>query len=317
MLRIQSTYPRRGAAIGYRNRLSPMLLVRLVLAVIQHALLSMSDSVYTYHTSTPRASRVGKALTLATISVRYLHNSDGVVLQPGAFPTGIGRRSFISLSRDPTPSHCHSSLLSHCLLHPPTLLNVNSHRPLLYASSSSYYSMSSSTSSSPHDPSPARSRSRSPSPRPHAERRSSLSPDRPGDARKVLKRSLLFLGAVGAASLVANKFWPKGIIYGEKESWASEAKAKTKDMLHGHRKADVREYRERPRDAGGLVDYYADRGKQRAGTRGEAYTARTRNDTSFLHGSGERYYSGGHEYDINRRHGYQNFRGRQRRRSER
>lgn len=41
-----------------------------------------------------------------------------------------------------------------------------------------------------------------------------------------LKTSLAFLGAVGAATYVASKYWPKGIIYGDKEEWEKEDGAK-------------------------------------------------------------------------------------------
>jgi hypothetical protein len=38
-------------------------------------------------------------------------------------------------------------------------------------------------------------------------------------SESIVKTSLVFLGAVGAATLAAHKFWPKGITYGEKEEW--------------------------------------------------------------------------------------------------
>ncbi|KAI1639182.1 hypothetical protein F4809DRAFT_175244 [Biscogniauxia mediterranea] len=54
---------------------------------------------------------------------------------------------------------------------------------------------------------------------------SSVSPSAAHDAKEktVVKSSLAFLGAIGAASLIANKYWPKGVLYGEKEEWAAPA----------------------------------------------------------------------------------------------
>ncbi|KAI0097164.1 hypothetical protein F4814DRAFT_434580 [Daldinia grandis] len=68
------------------------------------------------------------------------------------------------------------------------------------------------------------------------------------ERKDVLKASLVFLGAVGAASLFASKLWPKGILYGEKESWAQEAKEEVKHAL-GRDKPDNRENRRRTRSA--------------------------------------------------------------------
>ncbi|KAI0597537.1 hypothetical protein F4775DRAFT_247862 [Biscogniauxia sp. FL1348] len=52
---------------------------------------------------------------------------------------------------------------------------------------------------------------------------SSVSPSTAHDAKEktVVKSSLAFLGAIGAASLIANKYWPKGVLYGEKEEWST------------------------------------------------------------------------------------------------
>ncbi|KAI1477266.1 hypothetical protein F4774DRAFT_411984 [Daldinia eschscholtzii] len=70
----------------------------------------------------------------------------------------------------------------------------------------------------------------------------------------VLKASLVFLGAVGAASFAASKLWPKGILYGEKESWAQEAKKEVKHAM-GKDKPSNRENRGRPQSTGrGNVD---------------------------------------------------------------
>ncbi|KAI0378656.1 hypothetical protein F5Y04DRAFT_142983 [Hypomontagnella monticulosa] len=60
---------------------------------------------------------------------------------------------------------------------------------------------------------------------------------------------MVFLGVVGAASIAASKFWPKGILYGEKESWAQEAKEGVKHAL-GKGKSDDREARRRSRSIG-------------------------------------------------------------------
>ncbi|KAI1105692.1 hypothetical protein F4804DRAFT_331115 [Jackrogersella minutella] len=50
--------------------------------------------------------------------------------------------------------------------------------------------------------------------------------------KDVLKTSLVFLGVVGAASVAAAKYWPKGILYGKKESWAQEAKEAKEEAKH-------------------------------------------------------------------------------------
>ncbi|KAK7990968.1 hypothetical protein PG990_015248 [Apiospora arundinis] len=41
-------------------------------------------------------------------------------------------------------------------------------------------------------------------------------------SNSALKTSLVFLGSVAAATFVANRFWPRGITYGEKEEWEEE-----------------------------------------------------------------------------------------------
>ncbi|CAN8096376.1 unnamed protein product [Discula destructiva] len=48
-------------------------------------------------------------------------------------------------------------------------------------------------------------------------------------AENVLKTSLVMLGAIGAASLAAHKFWPKGITYGNKDDWEGKEKEAEKD----------------------------------------------------------------------------------------
>ncbi|KAI5920468.1 hypothetical protein F4810DRAFT_723303 [Camillea tinctor] len=55
---------------------------------------------------------------------------------------------------------------------------------------------------------------------------SSVSPStttREAKDKTLVKSSLAFLGAIGAASIIANKYWPKGALYGEKEEWASSS----------------------------------------------------------------------------------------------
>ncbi|KAI1503351.1 hypothetical protein F5X99DRAFT_112756 [Biscogniauxia marginata] len=53
--------------------------------------------------------------------------------------------------------------------------------------------------------------------------------------KTVVKSSLAFLGAIGAASVLANKYWPKGMLYGEKEEWAKkgERQIKAKRIVDG------------------------------------------------------------------------------------
>ncbi|KAI8626074.1 hypothetical protein F5Y19DRAFT_231502 [Xylariaceae sp. FL1651] len=74
-------------------------------------------------------------------------------------------------------------------------------------------------------PSPSRHRPRSQSTRSEPyRRRRSPSPTSEDKIEAALKTSLVFLGAVGAATLVAHKFWPKGIIYGESEEYGEKEK---------------------------------------------------------------------------------------------
>ncbi|KAI1759389.1 hypothetical protein GGR53DRAFT_149411 [Hypoxylon sp. FL1150] len=76
---------------------------------------------------------------------------------------------------------------------------------------------------------PQRKKSLSTNPQPR--RRGSTSSSESDRGKDVLKTSLVFLGAIGAASLAASKFWPKGILYGDKESWAHEAKEHVKHAV--------------------------------------------------------------------------------------
>ncbi|KAI0880741.1 uncharacterized protein GGS22DRAFT_174107 [Annulohypoxylon maeteangense] len=97
-----------------------------------------------------------------------------------------------------------------------------------YASSNSHRSSVSSDSGPPrqHRPVPAHSDS----------------------GKDILKTSLVFLGVIGAASIAASRYWPKGVLYGEKETWthdAKEAKEEVKHIMKGDRS-----HRRRPRDIG-------------------------------------------------------------------
>lgn len=57
----------------------------------------------------------------------------------------------------------------------------------------------------------------------------------------VAKTSLVMLGVIGAASLAAHKFWPKGVTYGDKDDWELEhekteeggEKSKQREKLKG------------------------------------------------------------------------------------
>ncbi|KAH9986477.1 hypothetical protein F4779DRAFT_305043 [Xylariaceae sp. FL0662B] len=117
-----------------------------------------------------------------------------------------------------------------------------------------YISPSPSPAPRSRSPSSSSRRPRSPLSLPKTQRRSpSPLPDclDKDKAKDALKASLVFLGAYGAASLVANKFWPKGTLYGEKESWAHEAKDKVKHAVRGHPKDDSDHRRRRPQSACG------------------------------------------------------------------
>ncbi|KAI1393130.1 uncharacterized protein F4822DRAFT_1146 [Hypoxylon trugodes] len=112
-----------------------------------------------------------------------------------------------------------------------------------------YTSPSVSPTSRARSPSPTRSRRRSLSTHSKPFPLRASSPAHSDSGKDVLKTSLVFLGVVGAASLAASKYWPKGILYGEKESWAQEAKEEVKHVMHGDKHRD-RESRGRPRSAG-------------------------------------------------------------------
>ncbi|KAI1409451.1 hypothetical protein F5Y13DRAFT_90365 [Hypoxylon sp. FL1857] len=91
----------------------------------------------------------------------------------------------------------------------------------------------SSSSSTSHPRSTSRSRRKSLSENSGPPRQHWPSPAHSDSGKDVLKTSLIFLGVVGAASVAATKYWPKGILYGEKESWAQEAKEEVKNIIRG------------------------------------------------------------------------------------
>lgn len=70
----------------------------------------------------------------------------------------------------------------------------------------------------------------------------------------IAKTSLVMLGAIGAATLAAHKFWPKGITYGDKEDWEHEDKSKkekVKDKVKDVKAAVTGEPRRDERGEGG------------------------------------------------------------------
>ncbi|KAI1073431.1 hypothetical protein F5B20DRAFT_516036 [Whalleya microplaca] len=167
---------------------------------------------------------------------------------------------------------------------------------------SRYTSLSPSTAPRSQSPSPSHSpRSPSPSPKPR-HRHSPPSSDRLGKdtAKDALKTSLVFLGAVGAVSLVAHKFWPKGTLYGEKESWAHEAKDKVKRAVHRDPKDDRDYRRSRPRSAYGddrrrKPDLYlenAHKRRPRVDVEEEEFGARPAYRRTHSNDDGERYSDG-------------------------
>lgn len=75
------------------------------------------------------------------------------------------------------------------------------------------------------------------------------------------------LGAIGAASLAAHKFWPRGITYGDKEDWETEKKKEEKSKA----KQDIREKLREGKDAftGRRDDDYYAAGGSGSGARGD------------------------------------------------
>lgn len=73
-------------------------------------------------------------------------------------------------------------------------------------------------------------------------------------AENIAKTSLVMLGAIGAATLAAHKFWPKGVTYGDKEDWECEEKGKrdkVKDKAKDVKAAITGEPRRDERGRGG------------------------------------------------------------------
>lgn len=64
-------------------------------------------------------------------------------------------------------------------------------------------------------------------------RRRSTSSSRHGKHRELLKTSAGLLAGIGIASYVAHKFWPKGIMYGDKEEWETTRKVVHRRMDDG------------------------------------------------------------------------------------
>ncbi|KAI0834537.1 hypothetical protein F5Y06DRAFT_157045 [Hypoxylon sp. FL0890] len=104
-----------------------------------------------------------------------------------------------------------------------------------------------SPSGAPHSRSTSRSRRRSSSENSGPQRRRWPSPAHSDSGKDVLKTSLIFLGVVGAASVAASKYWPKGILYSDKESWAQAAKEEVKHIVRGDGSDNSEEHRRRPR----------------------------------------------------------------------
>lgn len=152
------------------------------------------------------------------------------------------------------------------------------------------------TSSFSDTPPPRRQRSttrhRSPSLSSSSSRSSSRSGHRASRAFKkatssdtktesAVKTSLIFLGAVGAATLAAQKFWPKGWVYGEKDEWETKEERKVRRAVReAEEEEDEGDTRRRRRPAGGVRS--EERGSSasgsRAGRQRDAYGERDRDD---------------------------------------
>ncbi|KAI6087275.1 hypothetical protein F4821DRAFT_116847 [Hypoxylon rubiginosum] len=117
---------------------------------------------------------------------------------------------------------------------------------------------------------PQSKRSLSINPQPRRRGSSSSSESHSDTGKDVLKTSLVFLGAIGAASLAASKFWPKGILYGDKESWAHEAKEHVKHAV-GKDGSSHRSHRRRRSDG---HDDHDTRHRRRAVIRDEVVVTR-------------------------------------------
>ncbi|KAI2470473.1 hypothetical protein F4781DRAFT_430276 [Annulohypoxylon bovei var. microspora] len=100
--------------------------------------------------------------------------------------------------------------------------------------------------------------------------------------REILKTSLVFLGVMGAASIAVSKYWPKGILYGEKESWAQEAKEEVKHVMKGDR-SNNKDRRRRSHNAGHVdQDAFKPRRPPHVNMRDEAAATRPGDRNMYL-----------------------------------
>ncbi|KAB5559536.1 hypothetical protein GE09DRAFT_59790 [Coniochaeta sp. 2T2.1] len=97
-------------------------------------------------------------------------------------------------------------------------------------------------------------------------------------SESIVKTSLVFLGAVGAATFAAHKFWPKGITYGEKEEWECVEKKKVRVAIR-----DAEDGERRRASRGGREDMGAgrDNGGRGDGRRGIAAAAGARGAAGY------------------------------------
>ncbi|KAI1373060.1 hypothetical protein F4677DRAFT_236397 [Hypoxylon crocopeplum] len=144
---------------------------------------------------------------------------------------------------------------------------------------------------SPSSPSYGRSLSVNSRPR----RQHSPSPTHSDSRKDVLKTSLVFLGAIGAASLAASKLWPKGILYGEKESWAQKAKEEVKHVVRGDG-SDDREHRRRPRSIGNSDGGTRQRRPPRVDIRDEIVVAKPSGRVVYVDSGWNRHIENGQGY---------------------
>jgi hypothetical protein len=138
--------------------------------------------------------------------------------------------------------------------------------------------------------SPSRSRSRS---------TSSSRPTRPPSAggrsnkESLFKASLAFLGSIVLATLCANRFWPKGILHGDKEEWEVEEIKHVKRRLHDERdrmrdhaygglQPQHRTRYADERRSGNRVVYYEDGPPERSSSR-RVDSRASYNDRSLVH----------------------------------
>lgn len=82
------------------------------------------------------------------------------------------------------------------------------------------------------------------------------------------------LGAIGAASIAAHKFWPKGITYGDRDFWETEKEKKEK----GKAKQEIREKLREGKEGMGGGPSRRDDGWSRAATDGGRDASRERRE---------------------------------------